>query len=144
VLVAMVMVIGVGAGRPIAEGQGANIDFGDVPTAVPALVGTVVLAGLMSLAGYGLGLITRSTPAAISILIVWPLIAEGLIGNLIGVITGWENVGSWMPFQSGIRLVFLDSGGIDGPSRLMAGFYFGGVAALLAVVGAIFVNRRDA
>ena len=143
-LVASVVLIGVFVGRLLAEGQGATIDFGMYSSAVPALLGTVLLAGLMSLAGYGLGLMTRSTPAAISILIVWPLIAEGLIGGLIGVITGWENVGAWMPFQSGIRLVFVEFDDFDGPSRVVAGLYFGGVAALLAAIGAWAVNRRDA
>ncbi len=142
-LIAVVIVIGVFVGRQLAEGQGATIDFGSVPTAVPALVGLIVLAGLMSLAGYGLGLITRSTPAAISILIVWPLIAEALIGQLIHVITGWERVQEWMPFQSGFSLVFVDAE-FGGPSRLVAGLYFGGVAALLALIGAVAVNRRDA
>jgi len=137
--------IGAGVGRPLAEGQGASINFGEVSTAVPALVGAVVLAGLMSLAGFGLGLLTRSTPAAISILIVWPLIAEGLIGGLIGVITGWQNVAQWMPFNAGIRIVFVNvADDPGGPSRVISGLYFGGVAALLAAIGAVAVNRRDA
>lgn len=144
VLLSIVMVIGTFVAGPLAEGQGANIDFDAVPNMVPALVGTVVLAALMSLAGYGLGMITRSTPAAISILIVWPLIAEGLIGGLIQVITGWHNVVQWMPFQAGIRLVFVDELDFDGRSRIMAGVYFGGVAAVLAAIGAFAVNRRDA
>lgn len=143
-LVAVVLLIGTGVGRPIAEGQGATIDFGSVPTARPALLGTVVLAGLMSLAGYGLGSLTRSTPAAISILVVWPLIAEGLIGALIGVITGWNNVAAWMPFAAGLRLVFLELNDFEGPSRIVAGLYFGGVAMLLAALGSLAVNRRDA
>ena len=144
VLVAIVVLIGVFVGRTLAEGQGATIDFGRYSGAVPALLGTVLLAGLMSLAGYGLGMMTRSTPAAISILIVWPLIAEGLIGGLIAVITGWENVVGWMPFQAGIRLVFVQVEDFDGPTRVVSGLYFGGVALLLAAIGAFAVNRRDA
>lgn len=144
VLTVVVALIGVVAGQALAEGQGATINIRGVSTAVPALVGLVALAGLMSLAGYGLGLITRSTPVAISILIVWPLIAEGLIGGLISVISGWKNVQSWMPFQAGIRIVFIDTENFEGPSRLVGGLYFGVVAALLAVVGGYFVNRRDA
>ncbi len=143
VLLAGVELLGVGVGRPLAEGQGATIDL-DSALAVPALVGTVVLAGLMALAGYGLGLLTRSTPAAISILIVWPLIAEALIGGLIGLISGWHNVVQWMPFQAGVRLVFVGSDFFDGPSRVVSGLYFGGVAAALTIAGGIAVNRRDA
>ncbi|MBI4885261.1 MAG: ABC transporter permease [Actinobacteria bacterium] len=144
VLLVLADLTGIGIGRLLAEGQGATIDFSDVPTALPALTGTVVLAGLMALAGYGLGLLTRSTPAAISILIVWPLIAEGLIGALIGLISGWHNVVQWMPFQAGIRLVFVGTDFFDGPSRVVSGLYFGGVAAALTIAGAIAVDRRDA
>ena len=143
-VMAIVVLIGVFVGRPLAEGQGATIDFGRYSDSVPALLGTVLLACLMSLAGYGLGMITRSTPAAISILIVWPLIAEGLIGGLIEVISGWENVVGWMPFQAGIRLVFMEFEDADGPTRIVSGLYFGGVALLLAAIGAWLVNRRDA
>ena len=143
-LVAIVLVIGTLVGRPLAEAQGATIDFGAVPKMVPALLGTVLLAALMSLAGYGLGLMTRSTPAAISILIVWPLIAEGLIGGLIQVISGWHNVVEWMPFQAGIRLVFVGFDNGEGPSRIVSGLYFGAVAATLAAIGAFAVSRRDA
>lgn len=144
VLLAIIVLIGIFVGRPLAEGQGAIIDFDVYPGTVPALFGTVLLAGLMSLAGYGLGMLTRSTPAAISILIVWPLIAEGLIGSLIGVITGWGNVVGWMPFQAGIRLVFVELNDFDGPTRIVSGLYFGGVALLLVAIGAWAVNRRDA
>lgn len=143
-LVTIVLLLGVFVGRPLAEGQGATINFDSAPNAVPALIGAAVLAGLLSLAGYGLGLLTRSTPAAIAILIVWPLMAEGLIGGLIGVITGWENVGQWMPFEAGIGLVLVDADSFGGPGRVMAGFYFGGVAAALAAIGAVTVNKRDA
>ena len=142
-LLAVVVVIGVFVGRSLAEGQGATIDFDTYSGTAPALLGLVVLAGLMSLAGYGLGMITRSTPAAISILIVWPLIAEALIGGLIPVVTGWKNVQNWMPFQVGFRLVFVDQE-FAGPSRVVSGLYFGGVAMLLAAIGATAVNRRDA
>ncbi len=144
-LLAIVALIGVFVGRPLAEGEGATIDFGNYSGSVPAVLGLILLAGLMSLAGYGLGMMTRSTPAAISILIVWPLIAEGLIGGLIHVITKWDNVVEWMPFQAGIRLVFVETEShASGPTRIVAGLYFGGVALLLAAIGAFAVNRRDA
>ena len=73
-----VQLVGWFVGSAIAEGRGSTIDLSLTPTAVPAMVGLVLLTAFMSLAGYALGMITRSTPAAVSILIVWPLIAEGL------------------------------------------------------------------
>lgn len=143
-LATVVVLIGWFVGSTLATGQGTDIDLADVPTAVPAMIGVVVLTGLMSLAGYGLGLITRSTPVAVSILIVWPLIAEGLVGALLGVVSGNDNIGSWMPFQAGIRMAIVDEFGDGGPSRLQSGFYFGAVALALTAIGSWFVNRRDA
>ncbi len=143
-LATVVVLIGWFVGSTLATGQGTDIDLADVPTAVPAMIGVVVLTGLMSLAGYGLGLITRSTPVAVSILIVWPLIAEGLVGALLGVVSGNDNISSWMPFQAGIRMAIVDEFGDGGPSRLQSGFYFGAVALALTAIGSWFVNRRDA
>ncbi|MDO8364027.1 MAG: ABC transporter permease [Actinomycetota bacterium] len=143
VLAAAVQLIGWFAGSAIAEGRGADIDLADVPTAVPAMVGAVVLVALMALAGYGLGLMMRSTPVAVSILIVWPLIGEGLIGALLGQIADSDSIPRWMPFQAGFRLAFVGLQD-DGPSRVVAGCYFGVVALVLAAIGAWATNRRDA
>ena len=143
VVATLVMLIGWFVGTAIANGRGAQVRLADTPTAVPAMVGLVVLCALMSLVGYALGMITRSTPAAVSILIVWPLIAEGLIGALIGLILDSDNVGQWMPFQAGIRTAIV--GSVDGgPSRLAAGVYFGLFSLVIAAIGATIVNRRDA
>jgi len=142
-LAVVVQLVGWFVGGALANSQGAVIDLADVPTGVPALAGAVVLTALMSLAGYGFGLLTRSTPVAVAILIVWPLIAEGLIGALLMLVTGNDSIPRWMPFQAGIRMVAIDL--LDeGPSRLVSGLYFGGVALALAALGGWAVNRRDA
>ena len=143
VLAAVVILIGWFVGSAIANGRGADLSLSQEESAVPAMVGLVVLCALMSLVGYALGMITRSTPAAVSILIVWPLIAEGLVGALLGLILDSDDVPSWMPFQAGIRMAIIDTGSI-GPSRLGAGIYFGAVSIALAAIGATIVNRRDA
>lgn len=143
VLATIVQLLGWFVGSAIADGRGSVIDLAGVPTAVPAMAGAVVLTALMSLAGYALGLLTRSTPVAVSILIVWPLIAEGLIAQLLVLATDNDSIPNWMPFQAGIRLVLV--GSIDaGPERLVSGIYFGAVALALATLGAWAVNRRDA
>lgn len=143
---AIVMAIGWFAGSTIANSRGADVRLADSPTAVPAMVGLVALCALMSLVGYALGMITRSTPTAISVLIVWPLIAEGLVGALIGLIVSNQNVNRWMPFQAGIRMAIVGGGeeGGGGPSRLTGGLYFAGVSLAITALGAWTVNRRDA
>jgi ABC-2 type transport system permease protein len=143
ILGAIVVVVGWFVGSAIATGRGSNMTLEYWPSAVPAMIGVVVLTGLMSLVGYGFGLLTRSTPAAVSILIVWPLIAEGLVGALLGLITGSDNIISWMPFQAGIRMALVDN--LDqGPSRLGSGIYFGLVGLAIVGLGSWAVNRRDA
>lgn len=143
-LATIVQLVGWFAGSAIANGRGASLSLDQADTALPAMVGLVLLTAFMSLAGYALGMITRSTPAAVSILIVWPLIAEGLVGALIGLIVDNNNVGRWMPFQAGIRMAIVGGMEDGGPTRLAAGIYFGAVALVLASVGAWTVNRRDA
>ncbi|MGB8862219.1 MAG: ABC transporter permease [Ilumatobacteraceae bacterium] len=143
-LAAVVQLVGWYVGGPIAEARGATIDLGEVPTGVPAMVGAVLLTALMTLAGYGLGLLTRSTAVAVAVLIVWPLIAEGLVGQLIVLATDNEKIRNWMPFQAGIRLAIVDTFGDGGPSRLAAGIYFGAFTMALTAIGAWLVNRRDA
>ena len=140
---AVVVVVGIVVGSSLAGSQGADIDLGAVPTALPALAGVVVLAGLAALVAYGLGMLVRSTPVAVVVFILWPLLAEGLVGALIAVVTGSDSVVNWLPFQSGFRLALVNLDGL-GPGRLASGLYFGAVGAVLATFGAWSVNRRDA
>jgi ABC-2 type transport system permease protein len=142
VLQTVIVLIAVFVGKLIAEGQGSTIDYGSVSTAVPALVGLVVLAALMALMGLGVGMLIRNTPAAIAILIIWPLIAEPLVGALLQLIWKDSNIIAWMPFRVGFLLPVLDV--VDGPSRLVAGLYFGGVAAFMCLAGTFAVQRKDA
>lgn len=143
VIEATVVLVGVFAGGTLARSQGAHIDLAEVPTALPVLAGVVVLAGLAALVGYGLGMLVRSTPVAVVAFILWPLLAEGLIGALIAAISGSDTVANWLPFQSGFRLALVEPVGA-GPGRLASGIYFGAVGSLLAAAGAWSVNRRDA
>ena len=139
----VVVAIGLGVGTSLATSRGAAIDLGSVPTAVPALVGVVVLAGLAALVAYGLGMLVRSTPVAVVTFILWPLLAEGLVGALIAVVTGSDSVVNWLPFQSGFRLALVNVDDL-GPGRLASGLYFGAVGAVLAAFGGWSVNKRDA
>jgi ABC-2 type transport system permease protein len=138
-----VVVVGVLAGTAIAEGQGSIIDVAGSPNGIPALAGTVALAGMMALVGLGVGMIVRNTPAAVAVLILWPLLVEGLVGGLLTLAFGSSTPLRWLPFRAGFRIAqlnFVD----DGPSRLVSGLYFGAVAVGLVALGAWLVNRRDA
>ena len=103
----------------------------------------MLFAAIVALLGYGLGLLTRNSPAAVAILILWPLIAEPLVGALLSVI-GLDNPFKWMPYQAGSEL--LDVYPTDGETfgRVAGGLYFFAVAMALTVGGALVTNRRDA
>jgi ABC-2 type transport system permease protein len=143
VLQTIVVLVGSFGGMAIARSRGADVNWSDAPTAVPALVGAVVLAALVSLFGYGLGALLRSTPFATTMLMLWPLLAESLIGGLLAVSLDNSNIMDWLPFRAAFRLPLLDLFS-DGPNRLMSGLYFGAVSLVLTVVGCVTVQRRDA
>jgi hypothetical protein len=88
-------------------------------------------------------MIMRSTPVAVAVLILWPLLAEGLIGGLLTLITDNDATAEWMPLRAAFNLLAIDSFGL-GPSRVQAGLYFTGFSLTLAAIGAWRVARTDA
>jgi len=129
-------------GAAVANGRGSLIRLDDVPTATVALVGLLVLGVLMALAGLGVGMLVRSTPATIAVLIIWPLMAEALVGGLLGLFLKSVRVIEWMPFRAGFQLSALEV--FEGPSRVTGGVYFGAVAIGLCALGTWSAQRRDA
>lgn len=142
VLQALVLAITLTVGAELARGQGAQFDLGQLPTSAVA-AGTVVFAALLTVFGYALGMIMRSTPVAVTVLILWPLLAEGLLGGLLILITDNEATAEWMPMRAAFRLMAIDDIGI-GPSRVQGGLYFAGFSLTLAAIGAWRVARTDA
>lgn len=140
-LVAFTTAVGTFGGRAVAKARGMWLNLGDEPTAYPMLAGLVLLGGMMALAGLGIGMLIRNTPAAIAVFILWPLMIEALLGGLLSLVFG-EEVFGWMPFRAGFQLGALEL--FDGPSRLVSGLYFLGVAVGLCLLGTWSVNRRDA
>ncbi len=107
-----------------------------------ALLGAVILAGLLSMLGYGLGLLIRNSPATVTILILWPLLLENIARGVLSA-AGVDNASPWLPYQSAINMANPDLAPND-PGRLQGGLYLGAVVLVLIIVG-LFVNeRRDA
>jgi ABC-2 type transport system permease protein len=128
------------AGSVILSSRDGEIDVSGSDKA--ALVGAVVLAGLLAMLGYGLGLIIRNSPATVAILVLWPLLLENLARGVLAA-AGVENGTPWLPYQSAILMANPDLSDSD-PSRLHGGLYLGTVVLVLVIVG-LFVNkRRDA
>lgn len=144
VIEALVVILAYSIGAAVLRDRGAVIDLGTADGASAALYGIVVFAAIVSLLGFGLGLLTRSTPAAVSILILWPLLAENIVAGLLSV-AGIDGAGKWMPYQAGFNLGNPDPGaGSDALGRVAGGLYFFAVTTIVVVIGSIFTSRRDA
>ncbi len=140
VFVIIVMLVSLGIGLAIFNGRGAHMSFNGDSRA--ALVGLIVLSGLLSLLGYGLGLIIRNSAATVTILVLWPLLLENIVRLVLGA-ANVQNPTMWLPYQSAIVMTATERGQ-DDPSRLQGGLYLGAVVLALITIGIIINERRDA
>ena len=138
----VVLLVGLGVGSAIGTSRGAAVGIDLIPDLVPTALGMVLFAGLFTVLGFGVGMIARSTPASVAVLILWALIVENIIASLLSL-GGVERARQWMPYAVGIQM---GNPNIDPdlPGRVASGLYFGGFVAVVAIIGAILVNRRDA
>ena len=125
------------AGGAIADDP-TSLDDG----AGAALVGVVLLAIGLTLLGYGLGLLLRNTAATICLLLLWPLIAEGLIAGLLSV-AGAEGAVKLLPYSAGFNMAIVDPDP-DSFGRVAGGLYFFAWVLVIAVAGMFRTRRRDA
>jgi ABC-2 type transport system permease protein len=105
-------------------------------------VGLVYLVA--AVAAVAVGLLIRHTAGAVSIVLVWALVAERLIAVLPGV---GEPLQQWLPFEAAKH--FLTAGGTPADADLLEGpwaamGYFALVAAVLLVIAVGVTRRRDA
>lgn len=111
--------------------------------------GYVVFLVVCALFGLALGGIARNIPAAIVLLITFPVIIEGLISVILGMgaFSSIHSLSAYLPFTAGERMMAVSSEtALDGgpaPLRpLTGGLVFTAYgAALLALWGALFVKR---
>ena len=130
-------------GRLILSTRDLAISLGD-PSVVQRLVSVIVLAVSVTWFAVGLGLIIRNSPATVTILLLWPLLIEGLIGLVLSLV-GWENASKWMPYQAAIDAAASDDNPFSATlGRPLGLVYFAAVAAVLIAIGAVLDHRRDA
>lgn len=116
------------------------------------LIGTVVWTLLFTLVGVGVGLLLRNIPAAIAVLIVWPLIVENVIVGLLRIdaLRSLRTIGDYLPFAAGSKLYLWPAPGDQGAdfgsrvSALTGGVTFGLFAVALLALGWLLFERRDA
>jgi ABC-2 type transport system permease protein len=126
----------------IANGRGANVDYSTIDGFVVSTIGVALFASLVTLFGLSIGLIVRSSPAAVALVILWPLLVEGLLSGLLTA-AGVHKVRRWMPYSSGQRIWTADTAD-EMFGRLASGLYFAGFVVLLLVIGTVLTQRRDA
>lgn len=129
-------------GWAIVVGRGATVDLGENPAYMDSLVGCVLLMAILTMLGYGLGLLTHSSPFAITILILWPLLLEQIVGGILFA-AGLEGAINWLPYNRGFLLAIPDPGE-DAPNRWWGGAYFAAWVLAVLVVGLVANRKRDA
>ena len=121
--------------------RGGDVTLSDDDGSQAAFFGVIILTGLLALFGYGLGLLLRNGPGAVSIIILWPLLIEGILSGVLSV-AGVEDPERFMPYGSAFALVIPDSSDVSG-GRVWGGLFFGFVALALVAAGIVMNNRRD-
>ena len=106
------------------------------------LVSFFLMTTIVSIFGLSLGLIFKSGPGAISAVLLWPTIAEGMVFGLLSVATQ-KNVFRWAPIQNGLQLVS-EFQMEDSNSWSVALLLFFAFVAIFAVIGASLFMKRDA
>ena len=140
---ALVVVFCFAVSSAIVSSRGANLSLNHQPEARAALIGIVVFAVIVSLLGFGIGMVIRNTPAAVAVLILWPLVVENIIMAILSA-AGVNNPHKFLPYISGFGLGNPDAPTSDTLSRVAGGLYFGAVTAVIAIAGAMITTRRDA
>ena len=96
----------------------------------------------LTILGYGLGLLVRSTPLAICILLLWPLVVEGIIAGLFSA-AGAEDLQRWLPYTAGFNMIIANSPE-DQLGRVGGGLWFFAWVAVVTGFGLWSAKRRDA
>ena len=128
-------------GSTIYNSRGGNAHLGD-PKTMTVLVCAVILAALVSWFGFGMGLLIRNSPTTVSLLLLWPLLIEGLITVFLALLNA-DGASKYLPYQAAIAA----SVGIpnaDELGRPGGQILFACVGAALIGIGVWLDGRRDA
>ena len=119
-----------------------GVQFSLIGDDVRVLLSFFLLTTLVSVFGLSLGLMFKSGPGAISAVLLWPTIAEGMVFGLLSVATN-KNFFRWAPIQNGFQLVS-DSRMDDNNSWTVSLLFFCGFIAIFVALGTALFSRRDA
>jgi ABC-2 type transport system permease protein len=97
--------------------------------------GAVLLGGLWAVVATALGLLTRSTALALTAVLLWKFVLEGIVP----VVARAPGLSDWLP--SGAASAVIGAEGSDLPALVGAVVALGYAAALAALAGVSFVRR---
>ena len=138
VLVAICFVLG----SMIAGGRGGDTSLSTDDGSLGSLIALVVLAVLVGWFAFGVGLIVRNAPATISLILVWPLILEGIIAGVLSLL-GWDDALYRMPYSAALQTIVAtpDPEALGRPGGWLLFAVFGWA---LILIGLLLDERRDA
>ena len=138
----VVLVVGLGLSAAIMSARSNTGSFADVGEWPVAALGLVVFSVLMALLGLGLGLLIRSSPGSIAVLILWPLLVENIVGGLLSL-AGIDGARKYMPYAAGTALFRTDTQP-DELGRLAGGIVLAVFVGIVLALGSVTAARRDA
>jgi ABC-2 type transport system permease protein len=107
-----------------------------------AYLAMIALSILVSLLGMAIGTLTRNPPSAVTVLVLWPLLVESLIGGLLSLVIN-DAIFEWLPFQTGLNALLLEDSDMDFGRWGSVG-YFGLWILGLSLFAHVVFKRRDA
>ena len=120
-----------------------EVTFDLIGPDIRVIFGVFILTAMMAELGLALGLILKSSPGAVSALLLWPTILEGIIFGLMSLALD-RNVIRFAPIQgNGFRLI-ATSFTSDENSWLTSLGYFSAFVSVFVVISAVLFSRRDA
>ena len=120
-----------------------NVSFEVIGSDLRVLLSVVILSAFLAILGLSLGLIFKSSPGAISALLLWPTIVEAMVFGLLSVAFD-NNMLKFAPMNgNGFRLIATYTNTEDN-TWLVSLTYFSAFVAVFAVLGAVLFTRRDA
>jgi ABC-2 type transport system permease protein len=102
----------------------------------------IALSVLVSLLGMAIGTLTRNPPSAVTVLVLWPLLLESLIGGLLSLIIN-DQIFDWLPFQTGLNALLLEDSDMDFGRWGSVGYFGLWILGLILFAHTVF-KRRDA
>jgi len=137
---AIVLLASLIATQLILSSRGVRFEL--IGNDVRVVASFLLMTTIVSVFGFSLGLIFKSGPGAISSVLLWPTIAEGMVFGLLSVATQ-KNFFRWAPIQNGFQLVS-EFQMEDNNSWSVSFLLFSGFVAVFVVAGASLFMKRDA